>query len=313
MPYRTRPTADKGLYPLPGGGFEVRWSVRGKQQWKRLPGYTKTEARDYRNKQIGEKAVPGRLRFADLVRLKRLDAVTKQNRTSATPSRALAEFFGYRETTNDDGKVVVVTPGWKVVEITNAAVHEFEAARTASGAQRSTLQHDLAWLRRALKLAVRVQPEMRCPTIETHDPQNTRTNFPEPEQAAAILKALPEYLRGVVVFAVTTAWRVRSMVLTLRWEHVNWKTQMITLPAELSKNKKPVKLPFGPLPELTQLLEHQLAGAESVSADHVSYNPQGRGSGRPHVGRRSAPGPGSTTCVVWAPGTCGGRASPRRR
>jgi hypothetical protein len=103
-----------------------------------------------------------------------------------------------------------------------------------------------------------------------------RTNFPEPEQLAAILAALPEYLRGVVVLADLTAWRIRSMVLTLRWEHVDWKTQMIRLPATLSQNKEAVVFPFGPLPDLKQLLEHQLAGAEPVSAEHVFYQPNGR-------------------------------------
>ena len=59
-------------------------------------------------------------------------------------------------------------------------------------------------------------------------------------QLAAIIAVLPEYLRGVIAFAVTTAWRIKSMVLPVLWQHVDWKRQLITLPAELSKNKKPV-------------------------------------------------------------------------
>lgn len=278
MAYRTRPQADKGLYPLPGGGFEVRWLVRGKMQCKRLRGYTKTEARIYRNQQIANAKAgrtptpPGRLTFADLVKMKRTDAAAKQNRTSPDPSRALAEHFGFAETKDEQG-IVTVTPGWKVVEITDAAVQEFQAARTAGGAQRATLQNDLRWLRHALNLAVKAKQLTRdqAPTIETHDPANVRTNFPEPEELERIIAALPEYLRGVVVFATLTAWRVRSMVLPLLWSHVDWKRQMITLPADLSKNKKPVKFPFGPLPELKQLLERQLANSEPVSASHVFH------------------------------------------
>jgi len=117
----------------------------------------------------------------------------------------------------------------------------------------------------------------QCPTIETHDPHNVRSNFPEPEQLARILDTLPVYLRGVIVFATLTAWRIKSMVLTLTWQHVDWKRQLVTLPAELSKNKKPVKFPFGPLPELKQLLERQLASGEPVSASHVFHRPDGRG------------------------------------
>src|SRR5437899_1019345 len=104
MAYRTRPTADKGLYALPGNAaFEVRWLVRGKLHCKRLRGYTKTEARNYRNAEIAKvkaghaPAMPGRLTFADLVRLKRNDAGEKQNRTNPDPSRALADYFGFAE------------------------------------------------------------------------------------------------------------------------------------------------------------------------------------------------------------------------
>ena len=283
MAYRTRPQADKGLYALPNG-YEVRWLVRGKMQCKRLRGYTKTEARDFRNAEIAKvkaghtPVVPGRLTFADLVRLKRTDAAAKQNRSSADPSRALADYFGYAETRAADG-AVVVTPGWRVVEITDERVREYTAARLASGVKLDTMQADLRWLRHALNLAVKAKRLTRdqCPTIEVHDPHNVRSNFPEPEQLERIRAALPPYLRGVIVFAELTAWRIKSMGLPLRWEHIDWRAQMIRLPAELSKNKKPVVFPFGPLPDLKQLLEHQLAGAEPVSATHVFYGPQGRG------------------------------------
>jgi len=285
MAYRERPQADKGLYPLRNGaGYEVRWLVRGKMQCKRLRGYSKTEARNWRNEEIAKAkkghapALPGKLTFADLVRYKRTDAAAKQNRSSPDPSRFLADHFGYAETTTDDGTVVVTQRGWRVVEITDERVSEYTAARRKAGVKLDTMQADLRWLRHAFNLAVEAKQLTRdqCPTIKTHNPQNVRTNFPEPEQLAGIIAALPEYLRGVIVFAVTTAWRIKSMVLPLRWQHVDWKRQLITLPAELSKNKKPVKFPFGPLPELKRLLERQLASGEPVSASHVFHRADGR-------------------------------------
>src|SRR2546430_13082699 len=77
MPYRKRPSSDKGLYALHNGeGFAVRWIAGGKLQFKRLLGASKTEARKWRNQQIadadrGRTPVTGRLTFADLVRMKR--------------------------------------------------------------------------------------------------------------------------------------------------------------------------------------------------------------------------------------------------
>src|SRR3989442_393978 len=286
MAYRKRSSADKGLYPLPGSaGFAVRWVAGGKLQYKRLVGYSKTEAKKWRNQQIadadrGRATVPsGRLTFADLVRLKRTHAAAKQNRGSAEPSRALAEHFGYAEHLDPETDAVVVDrAGWRVADITTERVDEFLAARRAGGVKLDTAQADLRWLRHACNLAVEAKRLTRdqVPTIKTHYPQNVRTNFPEPEQLAAIIAALPEYLRGVVAFAVTTAWRVKSMVLPLWWQHVDWKRQLVTLPADLSKNKRPVKFPFGPLPDLKRLLERQLASGEPVSASHVFHRPDGR-------------------------------------
>src|SRR6185437_12430427 len=153
MAYRKRPPADKGLWPLPGNaGFEVRWSVRGKLHCRRLRGYTKTEARDWRSQQIADAksgrgpAVFGRLTFADLVRMKRTESAAKQNRTDPDPTRALADYFGYSETTNEDGSVTT-TPGWRVLEITDERVSEYKAARLAAGVMLDTMQRDLRWLR----------------------------------------------------------------------------------------------------------------------------------------------------------------------
>ena len=239
MPYRKRPNNEKGLYPLHNGeGFTVRWIASGRLQFKRLVGYSKTEARKWRNQQIadadrGRALVMGRLTFADLVRLKRTHAAAKQNRGSAEPSRALAEHFGYAEHLDPETDALVVDrAGWRVADITTECVDEFLAARRAGGVKLDTAQADLRWLRHACNLAVEAKRLTRdqVPTIKTHDPQNVRTNFPEPEQLAAIIAALPEYLRGVVAFAVTTAWRIKSMVLPLLWQHVDWKRTGATAP-----------------------------------------------------------------------------------
>ena len=43
-------------------------------------------------------------------------------RASAAPSRALAEHFGYAETTAEDGSMVVKHPGRRVADITDERV-----------------------------------------------------------------------------------------------------------------------------------------------------------------------------------------------
>src|SRR3989442_1100579 len=253
MAYRKRPSSDKGLYPLPGGvGFQVRWIAGGKLQFKRLLGASKTEAKKWRNQQIadadrGRTPVTGRLTFADLVRLKRTHCAAKQNRGSAEPSRALADHFGYVEHLDAETDAVVVDrAGWRVVDITTERVAEFLAARRAGGVKLDTAQADLRWLRHACNLAVEAKPLTRdqVPTINTHDPQNVRPTFPEPEKLAAIIAALPEYLRGVVVFAVITAWRVQAMGLQVTRQHPDWRRAPLSLPAGPSQEKKTRESPL---------------------------------------------------------------------
>lgn len=212
------------------------------------------------------------------MRRKRTHAAAKQNRGSPEPSRALADHFGYAETTAEDGSVMVARAGWRVADITTERVDEFLAARRASGVKLDTAQADLRWLRHAFNLLVEDKRLARdqCPTIKTHDPKNARQGFFEADQFAAVASKLPEYLRNLVTFAYLTGWRVRSEVLPLTWARVDWRAGVVRLDPGTTKNGDGREFPFAALLVLKQLLERQLAGGEPVSAHTVFYEPTGR-------------------------------------
>jgi len=277
--YRKRGSSNKGLYPLAGGkGYTARWLERGKLMCQTLRGYTKTDARTFRNGKINDAkagrapAIPGRLTFADLVKRVAVDAKAKGNRSSPAPSRALAEHFEYAATVADDGQVVVTRAGRRVADITRDAVRAFEAARLVEGVARSTVNADLRWLRHALNLAHEDGHLASVPKITTPAEKNARTGFFEEAQLAAVVAALPDHFRGVVWFAYYTGWRVRSEVLSLTWAQVDRKAGVVRLEPGTTKNGRGREFPYAKLPPLAQLLDHQLATGEPVSSPYVFHD-----------------------------------------
>ncbi len=260
MPYRTRPHADKGLYPLPnGGGYEVRWLVRGKLRVKRLRGYTKTDARNYRNAEIAKaKAghapmVPGRLTFADLVTMLKADYAAKQNR-SPPPLKHLTEAFA----------------GWRADAITTDAVRQFEADRLAAGAARGTVNLALAALRRMFTLAIEAGRVASRPVIKTPNPKNTRAGFFEPKMLAAVIANLPAWARPPVEFMALTGWRSASEVLPLRWTpNIDQRAKVVRLEPGSTKSGGGREFPFATYPALDALLNRQRVAAERCASAFV--------------------------------------------
>ncbi len=84
------------------------------------------------------------------------------------------------------------------MSITTARIRQYEADRLAAGVTRSTVNAELAALRRAFKLALEAGKLAVAPLIKTPDPQNARTGFLEPRALDAILAELPAWARAVV-------------------------------------------------------------------------------------------------------------------
>jgi integrase len=173
--------------------------------------------------------------FDDGVRLLTADAEKKGNRSRRKLAH-LAEHFA----------------GVRLVDITTARVWDYEARRISEGAARATVNQELSVLRRLFTLAVEAGKVATRPVIKTPDPKNARKGFVTEKQFAAVRDELPAHLGLVWAFAYYTGWRLRSEILPLTWQNVDWKSGVVRI--EVSKNDEPREFPFADHPPLKAVL-----------------------------------------------------------
>src|SRR5689334_23044490 len=98
----------------------------------------------------------------------------------------------------------------------------------------ATVSAELAALRRALNLAVRVGRLQVRPMFATLRVSNRREGFFEEADFQAVLAELPYYLGPLMRCGYLTGWRVRSELCPLTWEQVELNAG--TMRIERSKN-----------------------------------------------------------------------------
>jgi integrase len=91
---------------------------------------------------------------------------------------------------------------------------------------------------------------------------NARTGFFEPEQFAAVLNALPRYLRAVIQTAYITGWRVPSEILTRQRHHVDLDSGWLRLDPGETKNGQGRNCPL--TAELFGILEAQVERTREI-------------------------------------------------
>ena len=129
--------------------------------------------------------------------------------------------------------------GYKVPRITSDRVQAYIQLRLSEGAKNATINRELAALKRMLSLGAKQTPPKvdRVPYISTLHEGNVRTDFLEHEEYLALMEKLPEYLKPVVSFAYTYAWR-EGEILKLEWKNVDLKNRTIRLEPGTTKNDK---------------------------------------------------------------------------
>lgn len=123
----------------------------------------------------------------------------------------------------------------KARTITSDTIVAYAAHRLEEGAKPSTVNYEMAMLRRAFRLAARagkigVRPEFSMLHIS-----NARAGFFEHSQYEAVLRHLPDYLQPVAIAAYATGWRTQSELLTRTWRHVDLVTGWLRLDPGESK------------------------------------------------------------------------------
>jgi integrase len=184
-----------------------------------------------------------KLRFEDLCDLLRADHVRKGNRSR----------LEYKL-----GHLASIFAGDVALAISTARVDAYADQRVREGAQPSTVNRELAALRRAFRLAVRkgVLPTMPVITLLRED--NTREGFIDPPDFAALCAKLREFgepgVADATEFAYSTCLRRGNALgtlwswFTLRLDSAEVVGGTVRLPGAVTKNGKPLSLALeGPL------------------------------------------------------------------
>ncbi len=140
--------------------------------------------------------------------------------------------------------------------ITTERVDAYTLARRDAGASDSTIQKELAALKRGFRLAVAGRKLTTQPYIKITAPTNVRKGFFKRADVVALARELPEYLRPVLWFGFYTGWR-KGEVLSLQWGQVDFQAGEIRLEPGTTKNDEGRTFPFHVLPHLAEIVETQ--------------------------------------------------------
>ena len=170
----------------------------------------------------------------------------------------------------------------RALDLTPERLDAYAEHRLAEGAARSTVNQELAAVRRGFRLAVRKRLLATRPEIVLPKCRNVREGFFTEGDFAALLVELPDALRPVIRFARATGWRTRSEILPLTWDAVDWDDQAeegapvpvagpkacIRLKAADTKGGDARVFPFAQAGEVRQLLEERWAARDGVFVFH---------------------------------------------
>jgi integrase len=123
----------------------------------------------------------------------------------------------------------------RVVDITTDKIKEYIQAKIDEGRANATINRTLAALKRMFHLAKQSRKVNEIPYIPMLRESNVRKGFFEYEEYQAILKALPDYLKSIAIFAYHTGWR-KAEVIGLTWDKVDLKQGTIRLDPGETKN-----------------------------------------------------------------------------
>ena len=147
-------------------------------------------------------------------------------------------------------------------QVRPSVIRDYIKRRKDAGASNASVMRELAILKRAFRLGC---PEKVAivPKFERLPEDNAReTSFTE-AQFRSVLAQANEALKGVLVVAYYTGWRIGS-ILKLEWRHVDLRGGFLSLEASRTKNRKSVRCPLDDLPELKRVLEAIRAKTDEV-------------------------------------------------
>ncbi|BBE49733.1 Tyrosine recombinase XerC [Ferriphaselus amnicola] len=141
--------------------------------------------------------------------------------------------------------------GWLQQFLRNKPLQEIDRELIAKIAQRkvaeastSTANRYLALIRTILRKACHEWEWIdKVPKIRAYPEPKRRIRWLPPEQVAVLMKELPEHLRDVVVFSLSTGLR-QGNVLKLEWSQVDLDLKLAWIHADQAKARKAISVPL---------------------------------------------------------------------
>jgi integrase len=160
--------------------------------------------------------------------------------------------------------------GIRATDITTSRMKEYVVVRLEEGAENSTINRELAALKRMFSLGAKQTPPKvgQVPYFGKLKESNVRKGFFEHGEYLNVLGALPSYLKPVLTFAYHTGWR-KGEILNLTWDRVDLKAGTVRLEAGETKNDAARNLVLNA--ELRVLLKAQLA-ARHLGCPYVFHH-----------------------------------------
>jgi integrase len=123
---------------------------------------------------------------------------------------------------------------WRAVDINYRAIEVYITKRREDAKSNATINRELEFFRRALRLAHDRQLLPSIPEVRVLPENNTRQGFFERPDLEAVIAALPDYLQDFARFAYLTGWR-KGEIISLKGTDVDRDADAIRLRPEAAK------------------------------------------------------------------------------
>ena len=135
----------------------------------------------------------------------------------------------------------------KIHEISPSKIEQFKAYMlNIKKNKKSTFNRYFASLKKSFNLIIinyRLDLFNPCKVVNSFQEDNRIERYLTEDEEERLMKELPEYLKPIVVCALTTGLRL-SNIIYLRWESIDFKYGFIEILKQDNKGKKEIKLPL---------------------------------------------------------------------
>jgi len=154
-----------------------------------------------------------------------------------------------------DGALAPWFRGRRMASLSTADVRAYVAERQGQGYANSTINRELAALKRMYTLAIQSGKLLQRPHIPMLAERNARQGFFERSQFEAVRRNLPATYQALVTLAYYTGWRINSELLPLEWRQIDRQACTIRLEPETTKNREGRTFCYGDLTEVRAAID----------------------------------------------------------